>query len=137
MKYKVCKVDSENKFDEWDHCPHRKIAVLLPLLLRPFNAIFRRSAEIRPPIEDRLQHRPCIIDRNANSERQDKREKPNLPFPNFRMEFPLGAKVEKCCRHRGDHKNLQIEQEHSNNAPRGERAGSDRGWMQQHAKESQ
>src|ERR1700675_3726986 len=98
MKYKVCKVDREKKFNERNHCPHCRITAF-PLLLSPFNPVFRRSIEVRSAIEDRFQNRSPIVDRQANSECQNKRKEPDLALPGFRMKFPLRTKIENGGRY--------------------------------------
>src|ERR1700744_5858587 len=137
MKYKICKVHSENKFHEWDHRPHCRIAVSLPLLSRLFNAVFWRPAEIRPPIEDLFENPTSVVDRDTNAKRQDEREKPDFALPVFRAQFSLSAKIENCRRNCCGYEDRKIDQEHADNPTRCDRIGAAGRWMEQHAKKGQ
>ena len=137
MKYEICKIHGENKFHEGDYRSHCRVAASFPLLLCPLNTVFGRSTEIRPAIEDRFQHGSGVINRDANSERQDEWKEPDLALPIFRMEFPLSTKIENGGRHCRRHKDREIEQEQTNYPACGKRARPSGRRVQQDTKTGQ
>ena len=108
MKYEVSEVPGKNKFDQGDYGAHRRIPAVLPPLLASLDTVFWRPAEIRSAIEHCFQNGSRIVDRQTNSERQHKWEKPDLALPVLRIEFPLRAEIQHCRRHRRRHEDREI-----------------------------
>src|SRR5215469_15460249 len=137
MKYEVSEVPGKNKFDQGDYGAHGRIPAVLPPLFASLDTVFWRPAEIRSAIEHCFQNGSRIVDRQANSERQHKWEKPNLALPILGIEFPLRAEIKHCRRHRRRHEDREINQKHTGYPACSRRTPTAGRWVEQYAEECQ